>query len=265
MVRCVPLDRGGPRPAGTEARPPTGLGTGFGWKEGNMFRRLTAAIAAIAFGIILQPAAAKAPDTWDGLIRVKAKQLDAAYLLPNADFRAYSKVLLDPSQFALRKDWVRDRNRSAARLGGRITDEEAREKLDEARQEFDKIFAETFQKAGYAVVTQPGSDVLRLSLAVIDLSVNAPDTMTSARVRTYSLEAGEATLAVEARDSVTGQLLGRAIDRRTAGEGPTYRRTESSNRADFEELFRQWAKEATKGIDRLKAESPIDAEGRKVK
>ena len=227
--------------------------------------RLSAATAAIAFGIILQPVAAKAPDTWDGLIRIKSKQLDAAYLLPNADFRAYSKIMLDPSEFALRKNWVRDRNRSAATLGGRVTDEEAREKLDQARQEFDKIFAEIFQKAGYTVVTQPAPDVLRLSLAVIDLSVSAPDTMTSARARTYSLEAGEATLAVEARDSITGQLLGRAIDRRTAGDGPAYRRTESSNRADFEELFRLWAKEATKGINRLKAESPIDAEGRKVK
>ena len=46
----------------------------------------------------------------------------------------------------------------------------------------------------------------------MDVYVTAPDTMQAGRSYTFTVEAGEATLALEARDSETGQLLGRAID-----------------------------------------------------
>src|SRR5688500_6188833 len=35
--------------------------------------------------------AAPPPATWDGLTHVKAKKVDAVYLLPGADFRGYTK------------------------------------------------------------------------------------------------------------------------------------------------------------------------------
>jgi hypothetical protein len=103
--------------------------------------------------------------------------------------------------------------------------------------------------------------VLRLSLAIIDLEVDAPDQNVPGISRTYSVDAGEATFAIEARDSITGQLLGRAVDRREAGEGPTYRRTYSSNIADFEALFDTWARIAARGLTELKSVSPVDTDG----
>ena len=75
--------------------------------------------------------------------------------------------------------------------------------------------------------------------------------------RTYAVDAGEATFAIEVRDSLTGQLLGRAVDRREAGEGPTYRRNYSSNLADFEALFDDWARIAARGLTELKSVSPV--------
>ena len=52
--------------------------------------------ASAGFIFASAPAMAKsAPPNWDGLVEVKAKQLDLAYLLPGADFRPYTKVLLD--------------------------------------------------------------------------------------------------------------------------------------------------------------------------
>ena len=86
--------------------------------------------------------------------------------------------------------------------------------VGEAKKSLSRIFPEQFTKAGYQVVSEPGPDVLRLSLAIIDLTVNAPDTMVAGRSSSYAVDAGEATFAVEARDSLTGQLLGRGIDRR---------------------------------------------------
>ncbi|HXG80238.1 MAG TPA: DUF3313 family protein [Sphingomicrobium sp.] len=224
-------------------------------------RKACFVLVVIAMATFGAPASSKAPATWDGLVQVKAKNVELAYLLPHADFRAYSKVMFDPAEVAFRKNWLRDYNRSTATLGGRISDSEAREKLELARQTLDKLFADAFVKEGYQIVTAPGPDVLRLSVGVIDLSVTAPDTSVSTRSRTYSYDAGEATLVVEARDSVTNQLLGRAIDERAAGEGPTYRRTYASNEADFEALFDNWARISARALGNLKAMSPVDTDG----
>ena len=70
-------------------------------------------------------------------------------------------------------------------------------------------------------MTQPGEDVLRVSLGLLNLDVQAPDTNSAGRTRTYSREAGHATLVVQVKDSLSGQLLGRAVDSQWAGDtGP---------------------------------------------
>ena len=51
---------------------------------------------------------------------------------------------------------------------------------------------------------------------------------------TFSEEAGSGTLVVEVRDSMTNALLGRAIERRVAGDNGPWLRTSASNRADFD-------------------------------
>lgn len=218
-------------------------------------------MSALALAACSSLATAKAPATWDGMVQVKSKKLALAYLLPNADFRAYSKVMFDTPEVAFSKNWQRDYNRSTMTLSGRVSDKDMLEAVDGAKQSLSKIFPERFTREGYQVVTEPGPDVLRLSLAIIDLQVNAPERDLPGRSRTYAVDAGEATFAIEARDSLTGQLLGRAVDRREAGEGPTYRRTYSSNMADFEDLFDTWAKIAASGLTELKSVSPVDTDG----
>jgi len=62
--------------------------------------------------------------------------------------------------------------------------------------------------------------VLRLTPLLVNVYVNAPDKPTAGRTDTYTVQAGEATAALEIRDAETGQLLGRAIDRRyTSSQG----------------------------------------------
>ena len=224
-------------------------------------RRTKPYLLTIALVVAAAAGVAKAPDSWDGLVRVKSKNVGAAYLLPNADFRAYSKVMIDPPQVAFRKNWQRDFNTSTRTLSGRISDQDVREAIDGAQVSLARIFAENFSREGYQVATQAGPDVLHLSIAVVNLTVNAPDRATSARQHSFSFDAGEATLVIEARDSLTGELLGRAADRRTTGEGPSYRRTYSSNQADFEALFENWARISARGMTELRASSPVDTEG----
>lgn len=202
-------------------------------------------------------AAGKAPATWDGLVQVKSKQLDLVYLQPGADFRGYTKVLVEPTEVAFAKNWQRDYNRSTSSLSSRISDSDIQSAISDGVKAASDIFTEAWTKGGFQVVTQPGPDVLRVKTGVVNISVNAPDTMTAGRSYSFSPEAGRATLFVEARDSLTGALLGRAVDQRIIGEHNAAWRTSVSNRGDFRDQVQQWAKISVRGMTELKALSPI--------
>jgi hypothetical protein len=223
-------------------------------------RRFPALIAVIAL-TLSAPALTKPPETWDGLVLVKSKKLKNVYLLPDADFRAYTKVMLDTPEVAFRKNWRRDSNSNSRGMGSNISEADARKILDEAQTRFGRIFEEAFRKGGFEIVTAPGPDVLRVQTALINLDIAAPDKMSASHTRTFTREAGQATVVVRAKDSVSGQTLGQAIDADWAGDNGAYMRNRTTNIADFEALFDDWARHTVAGIAKLKASSPIDANG----
>lgn len=226
-----------------------------------MRHRIFAAVAFALLATSVPLGAAKPPDTWDGLLKVPAKKIQLVYLLPDADFRGYTKVILDPTEVAFRKNWQRDQNNSSIDLSNRVSDQDARRILTGAQEGFDKIFAKAYQDAGYQIVTEAGPDVLRISTAIINLDVAAPDTMSAGRSRTFSRDAGSATLVLEAKDSISGQVLGRAVDARETSDMGPYLRNSVTNAAEFEQVFSKWAKTSAEGLGELKALSPIDANG----
>lgn len=198
------------------------------------------------------------PATWDNLVRVNSTQLKLVYLLPGADFRGYNKVLLDPPEAFVPKNWQRDYNRNVKGVSGLIDDSEVREALDEVAKAAGEIFAAELSAGGYPIVTRRGSDVLRLRVGVANIRVTAPETMTTGHSRTYASEAGSATLVLEARDSVTDAVLGRALDPRVTGDtSEMFARSSVSNQAEFRALIRRWAKASVAGLNELKRLSPI--------
>jgi hypothetical protein len=222
-----------------------------------MFSLKSAATLVVAM-MLGTAVADEAPTSWDGLVEVKPRKMDAVFLLPGADFRAYTKVMIDPTDVAFRKDWMKEMNQPGTPMSRRVSDDDAAKILEAARSNFDDVFQEAFTKAGYTVVKTPGPDVLRVSTAVVNLYLNAPDTMPAGRSRTFTANAGEATLVIEVRDSPTNALLGRVIDRReTMDSAGMQMATSVSNLSDFRMLFKQWATTTANGLDELKAHSPV--------
>jgi hypothetical protein len=203
----------------------------------------------------------------EALVKANSKRFDALFLLPGADFRGYTKVMLDPAPVAFAKGWSRDINQTMD-LMRRTSTEEAEQIAEQASSGFGGVFASVFRNAGYEVVTAPGADVLRLSPRVVNFSITAPANLTtSPRTRVYASDAGEATLVLEFHDSTTGALLGRAVDRSIAGDRGNFwssarwrirnQISTVSNRADFEALFATWAAGSVKSFEDLKAGSPV--------
>jgi hypothetical protein len=98
--------------------------------------------------------------------------------------------------------------------------------------------------------------VLRIRTAIVNLVVNAPDTMSAGRTTTFTPNAGEATLIVEARDSQTNALLARIIDRRET-RNIAGRANRVTNTADFRALANSWAQIAASRLTTLKEISPV--------
>ena len=223
----------------------------------NILTRIAATALVCLAGAMAHAQSSSASDN-DGLVLVKSKMLDKAWLLPGADFRPYKKVLLKEAEVAFQKNWVRDMNSNRASLAAKVTDADALKIVEVARTGFNEIWAETFKSNGWEVVTAPGADVLQVRPAVINLYVNAPAAATSGATRVYTVEAGEATLLLEVRDSRTGTPLGRFADRRQTMNSGRAQMTDSvTNRAQFGSLFQNWATIAAKGLKELQASSPL--------
>ena len=223
------------------------------------------ALLIVGVGLAAGPMAAAQPGpppTWDNLVKVPSKKLQAVYLLPGADFRPYTKVMLDPTEVSFAKNWMRDMNEdSADPLKGRVNEADAEAIANEVRKGVPEVFAKVYQDAGYQVVTTPAADVIRVRPSIANLYVDAPKSKTDDYRRVYAVDAGDAALVLEVRDSVTGAVLGRALDQREIEGVQSMPRSTITNRTDFQQQFRTWAQESVAGMNELKSLSPVNAQG----
>ena len=187
--------------------------------------------------------------TWDGLVMLEETDVHAAFIDPDADFSVFGRVALIRPSVAFRSNWQRDQNRTSRSRNVRANDVE-RIKEDVADLFMD-VFTEQLEAAGYDVVNYVDDDVLIIRPAVIDLDVTAPDTRSAGRTRTYTATSGAATLFIEMFDSVTGDLIGRAVDRRTGGRSRSFAMQSNrvTNRADARREFRAWADQLIAFLD----------------
>jgi hypothetical protein len=212
-------------------------------------------VGPLAFFALASLASGQTSESPDGLVKVTPRRMELAWLRPGADFRPYTKVIVDPTQVAFRPDWRKDYNLNAS-VGAWVSQEQADKIMAAAQTNFDEIFRDAFRKAGYEVVTAPGPDVLRVNSGILDLVVNAPLGASSGQT-TWIISAGEAALIVEVRDSATHALLGRVADRRETQELGRQIATTTANLYDFRLLFSLWAGICTKALGELKSASPI--------
>jgi hypothetical protein len=196
------------------------------------------------------PPAASARDsvpevTHDGLHLLKHTKLARVWMKPGANLAGYDKLQILDCYVSFKKNWQRGRDFSL---------EISAERMDaikkELAQEFGKVFAEELGKGGYQVVDKPAQDVLLVRPAIIDLDIQAPDPMGDIDSTTFSASAGQMTLLAELYDSVTSDLLLRAIDPEAdEGSGMIEWQDSVSNSSDARRILRMWAERLRKALD----------------
>jgi hypothetical protein len=175
-----------------------------------------------------------------GLMTWLSKNLDEVYVKANTDLAAYRKVMIDPAQVSFQKGWLKSIN-STRDVSRWLTPEYERELRDNLADSMNRVVADTFKGRGYEVVTAAGPGVLRLTPTVTDFFLNAPDLKSAGPTREFSVDAADATLNLEVRDSVSGETLARVVDRSNARQMRRINYTTDISSVFWSDaLFRQW-------------------------
>lgn len=208
------------------------------------FRRLAALATLAALGVLGAASPMTVADS-EGLVRVHVKGVDTVYARQDADLGRYRKVMLDPIEVSFQRGW------DPHLAGTPITAEEKQEiRRGLAHVLKDEFVAELGRSNRYPVVDAAGEDVLRVKAEIRDLSINAPDLMRPGIVRRYTVSTGEMTLVAELRDSVTGELIARVVDRRRDPDSPWLElTTRLTNEAAARRAAAHWARLLREQLD----------------
>ena len=198
---------------------------------------------SLIFGLALSVSALAADDfpeiTAEGLHKIKDSELSLVYAKPDVDLSVYDKVWLADATIAFKKNWKRDQNRSYT---SKVNTKDMERIKSDLADLFREVFTETLNETGHELVTESGGDVLIVRPAIVNLDVAAPDTRSVGRSYQLTKSAGEMTLYVELYDSVTGDILAKALDRRADRRHSNFQwQTKSSNRAAAKRVLRDWA------------------------
>ena len=189
----------------------------------------------------------------DGLHLLPDTKLRAVYMKPGADLSDYDKVALLDTYVAFRKNWQRDHNNEEP-FDQRVSDKDMKEIRERVAKEFTKEFTKVLStEGGHQVVTDAGDGVLILRPAIIDLDINAPDTMSAGMSQTFVASAGSMTLYLELFDGKTQSIIARIIDPEAADNaGIAEVANRVTNTADFDRVLRRWAEILNKHLAQVK-------------
>lgn len=185
--------------------------------------------------------------TVDGLQLIKDTNLSLVYAQPGFDLSQYDKIYLSDVYVAFKKNWKRNQNRNSPH---KITSDDMAKIKAELSLLFHDVFSKTLEESGYVLVTEKAGNVLLLKPAIINLDIVAPDNRRAGIVHTYAESAGEMTLYLELYDSLTGDLIAKALDRKIDRETGYFEwQNRVKNRAAAKRILQEWARVLKDGLD----------------
>jgi hypothetical protein len=159
----------------------------------------------------------------------------------------YKRLYLDDTNVAFKKNWQRDRNRSSS---VRISNSDMTRIKSDLAVLFRDVFTRTLEDGGYALASEYDNDVLLIKPGIINLDIVAPESNTAGRSQTFAESAGEMTLYLELYDSVSGELLAKALDRQQDRQTGYMRwQNRITNRAAANRILQLWADVLKQGLD----------------
>jgi hypothetical protein len=195
-------------------------------------------------------------ETYDGMVPVRDSGMKEAWVKPDINISSYTHVLLLPAEMQYRAV----RPTAGTSLSRSTTTEFPISPANQKRlvDTVTEVFREELAKSRALELTDtPGPDVLLVHISLLDIVSKVPPDGPG-RTEIYLDEVGAATLVLELKDSMSGETLARAVDRRAAetpdsisGPGSVSRVTTVTAWSDVRRVARRWASAVTRRIDQL--------------
>lgn len=190
-----------------------------------------------------------AETTFDGLVRIDNARFAAAWVDPEIDLTQYTKIIPGGADFEFRA--ARKVSAAAARNTNRrefwISDAK-KQRLVEMVSE---VFTEELQRSEhFTLAEEPGPDTLIIHGALHDIVSRVPP-QDVGRSEVWLRTIGEATLVIELRDSLSNEVIYRAVERR-AIENMAQQMTQAHTATTWAEVrrwARRWAVRLREGLD----------------
>jgi hypothetical protein len=217
-----------------------------------MKRLVAFAAVLILVGCSSEPTIQTGPGaetTFDGLVRIDNARFAAAWIDPEIDVKQYNKIIPGGAEFEFRA--AQKVSASTARHSNAsefwISDAN-KQRLAELVSE---VFTEELQKSKYFTLTEePGPDTLIVTGALHDIVSKVPP-QDVGRSEIWLRSLGEATLVIELRDSLSNEVIYRAVERRAVENvGSQMIRTNTATTwAEVRRWARRWAISLREGLD----------------
>ena len=192
-----------------------------------------------------------AETTFDGLVRIDNARFAAAWIDPDIDLSQYNKIIPGGAAFEFRN--VQRMSASQARRSNErefwISDADRQRLIDTVSD----VFTEELQQSEHFTLTdEAGPDTLIISGALHDIVSRVPPDDIG-RSEIYLRSVGEATLIIELRDSLSNEVIYRAVERRAAGRpgGDMMQANTATTWAEVRRWARRWAVRLREGLDSI--------------
>jgi hypothetical protein len=191
--------------------------------------------------------------TYDGLHKVDNARFSQAWADPDIDYSIYNKIMPGEAFFEFRA--VKKSSTSSLHSTRSseteywIKDEDKQKLIDEVSA----IFREELGKSTrFTITSEPGPDVLIIRGGLHDIVSKVPPDMIG-RGGIYLDSVGEATLILEGVDSMSGETIFRAVERRSAERSGSMMMEANTvtTWAEVRRLARKWATTLREGLDSI--------------
>ena len=219
-----------------------------------MNKILAIAVAALVVGCAAEPSIQTGPDaemTFDGLVRIDNSRFSAAWIDPDIDLTQYSKLLPGGAEFQFRN--VQKTSRTTMRASSEnefwISDSTRQKLIDTVSEVFSD---ELSRSEHFTLADERGADTLIIVGALHDIVSRVPPDFVG-RGEIYLSSLGEATLVIEISDSLSGEVIYRAVDRRAVENvgGQMIRANSATTGGEVRRGARRWATRLREGLDSI--------------
>ncbi len=219
---------------------------------------LLAACLAIAACTPANPLIENDGPTFDGMVPVRDSGMKEAWAKPDINISSYRQVLLLPVELQFRAVRPGSGNPTFASQDRNfpVSPENQQRLVDTVTTVFREQLA---QSRTLTLTNEPGADVLLVRVSLLDIVSKVPPEGPG-RTETFLDEFGAATLVLELEDSMSGEILARAVDRRVAdplngieglGSSSLSRANPVTTWSEVRRVAQRWATLVTRRIDQL--------------